>query len=65
LLLQQLRAFCFRFGELDLFNSQFPYFCPNPAQHGAMGDTEINLLFVGVLVVLSLGAAATFWFLLR
>jgi hypothetical protein len=30
-----------------------------------MGEGEINFLFSGALVVLSLGAAATFWFLLH
>jgi hypothetical protein len=30
-----------------------------------MGDSEITMLFSGALVVLSLGAAATFWFLFR
>jgi len=30
-----------------------------------MGDTDITLLFIGAFLVLSLGTAATFWFLFR
>jgi hypothetical protein len=30
-----------------------------------MGDTDILMLFSGAFVVMSLGAAAAFWFLLR
>jgi hypothetical protein len=31
----------------------------------SMGDSEISLLFGAAFAVLSLGTAATFWFLLR